>query len=125
MIRAAAFRQAIAFEQPLIVSQAGGTMPSEGSFLEVMNDNLVLSALKRQEDGDGIVVRLYEIAGRDTQAKIRFSPQLAGPGAMVAETDLLERKTGKAREVANNAVIFHVPAYGILTLLLENAPMGN
>ncbi len=75
--KAAAFRQAIAFEQPLIVSQAtagGGTMPSEGSFLEVMNDNLVLSALKRQEDGDGIVVRLYEIAGRDTQAKIRFSP---------------------------------------------------
>ncbi|MDD3927945.1 MAG: glycoside hydrolase family 38 C-terminal domain-containing protein, partial [bacterium] len=119
-----AFRQAVAFDRPLIVSQAvssKGAMPPECSLIEIANDNLVLSALKRQEDGNGTVIRLYEIAGRDTEAEIRLSPELFGPGVLVTETDLLERKTGMPREFTDNTVRYCMPAYGILTLLVETA----
>ena len=40
-----------------------GTLPSVGSALEVSAENVILSAFKVAEDGDGLVLRLYETDG--------------------------------------------------------------
>ncbi|MDD3925262.1 MAG: glycoside hydrolase family 38 C-terminal domain-containing protein [bacterium] len=122
--RAAAYRHAISFDQPLIVSQAvlsKGTMPAECSFIEVTNDNLVLSALKQPEDGSGIIIRLYEVTGMDTEAEIHLCPELLGEKVLVTETDLLERKTGVPEVFPNDAVKCAIPAHGLVTLWLETA----
>ncbi|MDD3925150.1 MAG: glycoside hydrolase family 38 C-terminal domain-containing protein, partial [bacterium] len=117
-----AFRQAVAFDQPLIVSQAvpaQGIMPPECSFVEIKNNNLVLSSLKKQEDGEGTVIRLYEVAGMDTEAEIRLRSELFGKKVLVTEIDLLECKTGVPTVFSSDAVKCRIPAYGLFTLLVE------
>lgn len=49
-----------------------GSLPPEGSFLAVDAGDVVVTALKKAEDGDDLIVRAYETAGRATRAAIRF-----------------------------------------------------
>jgi alpha-mannosidase len=64
-----------------------GPLPAERAFLGVAEDNVVVTAVKEAEDGDGIVIRFYEWAGRKSDIHVRL-PQAA---ASVNETDLMER----------------------------------
>ena len=47
-----------------------GTMPPEHSYLSVDAPNLVLTAMKKTEDGDGLLLRFYEWAGSAGDAHI-------------------------------------------------------
>lgn len=47
-----------------------GALPSAGSALEVSAPNVILSAVKVAEDGDGLVLRLWETEGRETPATV-------------------------------------------------------
>lgn len=47
-----------------------GTRPQSDSFLSVDVPNVVVSAIKKAEDGDDTIVRLYETAGRQTTVKL-------------------------------------------------------
>jgi alpha-mannosidase len=48
-------------------------LPSEGaSFLETDQPNVVVVTWKRAEDGNGTILRLYETAGREATATLRF-----------------------------------------------------
>ena len=65
----------------------GGDSKKENSFIFVSHPNIVVEAVKLAEDGDGIIVRLYECDGQRTNAKVKFS------GATYAElTNLIENK---------------------------------
>ncbi len=85
-----------------------GRLPQRGSFAAVDAENIVIGALKRAEDGEAIIVRCHETAGRSCAAAIdlplwgrrieaRFRPceiktfrvPLDGESP-VAETNLLE-----------------------------------
>jgi len=50
----------------------GGDLGPEGGFLEVRPENIVASVLKLAEDGDGLVLRLYETHGNATRAELRL-----------------------------------------------------
>jgi alpha-mannosidase len=69
-----------------------GSLPGEGSFIEVDAENINLLCLKRAEDGDGLIVRLVETEGRATTASIRL-PWV--PINEALETDLVERNGGE------------------------------
>ena len=47
-----------------------GSLPETKSCISCDSENVIISAVKQGEDGEGIVLRLYEIAGRDTAAQI-------------------------------------------------------
>jgi len=47
-----------------------GTLPLSASFLSADAENVVLSVLKKSEDGDAIIVRGYETAGKRTKTSI-------------------------------------------------------
>ena len=49
-----------------------GFLPLSGSFLEVQPGNVVAQVLKQAEDGDGLVIRLYESAGESAHATVRL-----------------------------------------------------
>ena len=73
-------REAQAFNTPIatgvvVTDQHDGVLPSSASFVTVEPGTLVLSALKRSNAGQGIVVRVYNPTGHDLDAKI--SPQFA------------------------------------------------
>jgi alpha-mannosidase len=45
-------------------------LPLKRSFLKIEPENVVLSALKRAEDGEGVILRFYETKGEETDAEI-------------------------------------------------------
>lgn len=62
------------FVTPLEPAQAGphgGDLPQCAGFLEIEGDSIVTSAIKRSEDGQALVVRVYNPGDRDTEALIR------------------------------------------------------
>lgn len=66
-------RQAEELVAPALVVYQGihaGTMPQSKSFLSVDSSDVVASAIKMAEEGNGLIVRLYETAGRETTATV-------------------------------------------------------
>jgi len=47
-------------------------LPEELSFLEIENTNIVLSALKKSEDGNELIVRCYNISSEHQETNINF-----------------------------------------------------
>ncbi len=66
-----------------------GTLPAEHAFIDVKPENVVLTAVKRAENNDDLILRFYEWAGKDTDVAIQLPP-----GAETAQdADLMERPT--------------------------------
>ncbi len=64
-----------------------GSLPPEHAFVEVKPENVILTAFKKAEDDDSLVLRFYEWAGKDANVEIELPP-----GALTAQdTDLMER----------------------------------
>ena len=66
-------RQAEEFTAPVPVFYQGihrGTRPLSASFMSVDVPNVAVSAVKKSEDGDDLIVRCYETAGRATRANL-------------------------------------------------------
>lgn len=55
---------------PLPPLGGGKDLGPEGGFLEVKPGNVIPSVLKKAEDGDELVLRLYETSGRATEAEL-------------------------------------------------------
>jgi len=81
-----------------------------------MTRNVFVSAVKKAEDSDALIIRLYEIEGMDTIAQVRIA-DLAKAGAKAVETDVLERplKQNSAR-MDDDVLNVRVPAYGQTTV---------
>jgi len=66
-------RRALEFNQPPIVrvvESHPGTLPSAYSFVRVEPAEMILSAFKRAEDGNGFIARVYNSAGVGGTARI-------------------------------------------------------
>ncbi len=48
-------------------------LPGKYSFVEVEKSNLLITALKKAEDNAGIILRIVEMEGSDTQSRITFT----------------------------------------------------
>ena len=56
-----------------VLSQGGsGELPPVGSFAQVSPDNVMITAFKKAEDGDGYILRIYEVSGKPAQAHLEF-----------------------------------------------------
>ena len=81
-----AFEEAHRFARPLRAvrtDRGTGSLPADGSVLEVEPHELVLSSLKIAEHGDGVVVRVYNTSDAPLQGRMRLVPPHAG--AQVAD----------------------------------------
>lgn len=120
------FRQAEEFNVPVLAAltdeHPGPLDPSGGSFARVENDDLIVSALKQAEDGTDLVLRLYEISGRDGIARVH----LGFPVRAATETDNLEQPlkegtakvvqaSGRSKQQGAVATVNYTP-YDIVTL---------
>jgi len=75
---------------PLIafpVTSHEGVLPSARSLLSVEPDNVILTALKKAEDDDGLVFRFVEFEGKAAAARLRFPI----PARSAARVNLLEK----------------------------------
>ncbi len=88
-----------------------GTLPSQHSFVQVEPANVVLTAIKKSEDDDFLILRFYEWAGREADVELH----LPAGAQSASETDLMERSIGDLA-VHNDAVTVHTKPYEIKTL---------
>ncbi len=68
-----------------------GSLPPEQSLISVDGDNVVVTAVKHEEDGDGMIVRMYEWAGKSATVKVHLAP---GNVTSASETNLMESPSG-------------------------------
>jgi alpha-mannosidase len=95
-----------------------GTLPPTHSFASVENKNVTLTAIKKAEDSDALVFRMYEWAGTLTDVKLHIPP-----GATYAvESNLMEKIEGPHLPLANNTVTVPIKPYEILTVQVFYAP---
>ena len=93
-----------------------GSLPAEYSFVGVEPENVVLTAVKKSEDYDSLILRFYEWAGKEADVKLHLPP-----GAQSAsETDLMERTIADLA-VQHDAVTVHTKPYEIKTLKVRFA----
>jgi alpha-mannosidase len=90
---------------------AGTEADPEVSFLEVNPPNVIVQAIKPAADGNGTIVRLREIAGRDAEARVR-GLLLAGSGVAARLVDLAERD-GRPVALEDGGMVIPLKAFGI------------
>ena len=94
-----------------------GNLPSQHSFVSIAGDNVVLTALKKAEDSDALLLRLYEWAGKTVDVQISLPEGASG----ATLTDLMEKPEGATLSVANNQITIPVHPYEIVSVRVEFA----
>jgi alpha-mannosidase len=101
--------------RPLCIqASAKGNLPRDFSFLRISPSNLILSALKKAEDSEEVILRFFETSGEETIAEIESFRKLEG--AMVV--DLLEQEEYELRP-DRNKLRLEVKPFEIVTLKLR------
>ncbi len=116
-----AMRQGAAFGLPMNVASTDihkGTLPPSKGFAEVLTPNVMPAAIKKAEDSDALIVRVYEVEGKDTEARIRLT-DLVKPGTPARQVDLMEQPLPKLKaKMEGDTLVVKVPAYGIASVMV-------
>ena len=92
-----------------------GSLPASHSFASVSPENVVLTAVKKAEDANGLIFRVYEWAGKDATVEFHVPP-----GATSATvTNLQETPDGSPLTVTGNVVRAPIKPYEILTIRVD------
>jgi mannosylglycerate hydrolase len=112
------YHEANRFNVPLKPVQTsvheGGILPPESGFLSIDNKNLVLSALKKSEDRDTFVLRLYNPSDSAAKGVVRLLPKIRE----AYFTNLNEERLEKLAVTAENAIELDVGSNKIVTVEL-------
>ncbi len=99
--------------QAVQVESHAGSLPLEHSFISLKNTNVVLTALKKAEDTDGLILRFYDWAGKDGSVQIDV-PKGAESATL---TNLMERPEGAPLPMTGSGQItVPVHPYEIVTV---------
>jgi alpha-mannosidase len=107
-------RRAYELNAPLIaapLAERPAAEPAAQSFLSVVGDHVVVETIKVADDGDGLIVRLYEAHNQRGSVRLRFGRLVRS----AETTDLLERRIDPL-PVAGNTVEVAVRPFEVKTL---------
>lgn len=96
------------------ITAAGKPALAAHSFLQIDQDNVVLETIKKAEDGDGMIVRCYEIQNCRTKVTMKADK----PISKVIETNLLEAAETEIA-VDGDSFTFVIQPYEIKTYRLK------
>jgi alpha-mannosidase len=95
-----------------------GSLPPAMSFVSVAPENVILTAMKKAEDSDALIFRLYEWAGKSSGVQITVPPGASG----ATMTNLMEHVEGSPLTISGgNAIAARIHPYEILTLKVDYA----
>ena len=105
----------------LPVSSHTGAWSADHSFVSVAQDNVVLTAVKKAEDGDALLFRLYEWAGKNSEVELAVP---AG-AASATPTNLMEQAEGGQLAISRDGkVTIPVHPFEIVSVRV-NYPRGG
>ncbi len=114
--QAEVYKQAPEFShRPIAIqAKAEGELPTELSFIKLTPHNLILSALKKAEEGEAVILRFFETTGLATQAEVELFKDIK----RLTAVDLLEREESEL-SFEGNRFNLEVKPFEIVTLKLE------
>jgi len=99
----------------VVTTAHAGTLPAEHSFASVAPENVVLTAVKKAEDANGLIFRVYEWAGKASTVEFHVPP-----GATAATvTNLMETPEGSPLAIAGDVVKAPIKPFEILTIRVD------
>ena len=105
--------------QAMQVEAHTGSLPAEHTYVTVKPENVVLTALKKAEDDNGLIFRVYEWAGKSGDVEIHVPK--GATGATI--TNLMEKPEGSALQIVNDTVTAPIHPYEILTVQVNYLSM--
>ena len=97
-----------------------GSLPAEHSFVQVSPENVVLTAVKRAEDDDALILRFYEWSGKETDVKLQL-PTVVQSAELA---DLMERRITRL-PVHDREITVHTKPYEIMTVKARIASVST
>jgi alpha-mannosidase len=89
-----------------------GSLPATHSFVEINQDNVVLTAMKKAEDSNDILIRFYEWAGKEGEVQLGVPP-----GATSATvTNLMEHAEGSTLAINGSKITIPVHPFEIVSV---------
>jgi alpha-mannosidase len=114
----AVVHEAFALNSPLVTAPVGSeTIASTWGLLEVEGVSLALGSLKRAEDGDALILRVYEPHGRRGRSTLRFNRSIAN----AERVNLLEEpEEGQSLPIeSGNSLGLTVRPFEVISLRLQ------
>jgi len=93
----------------------GGSLPASASFCRVDRPNVLVLTVKAAEDGDGLIVRLYESEGEAGVARLELPHYEIG---QAFATDLVEQDRAALNHDLHGLTVA-LPAFGLATVRLR------
>jgi alpha-mannosidase len=101
--------------QAVVTTAHAGSLPAEHSFASVSPENVVLTAVKKAEDTNGLIFRVYEWAGKDSTVEFHVPPGATG----ATMTNLMEKPEGDPLKVDGDIVKVPIHHNEILTVRVD------
>jgi alpha-mannosidase len=102
--------------QAMQLEAHAGTMPAKDSFVEPGAANVVLTAVKKAEDSNALILRMYEWAGKDSKISIKI-PKGAQSARLV---NLMEQSQGSTFSIeGGDTITVPVHPYEIVTVQVD------
>ena len=103
-------------------SKEASYLPVEMSFLEIDNKNVLLSVLKKSEEGKDLIVRVYNISPEPQKAKLKFYEEISMKNASIV--NLLEENPeneikAKINLLDSNNVELSIEPHVIATIRID------
>lgn len=105
--------EAYCLNQPALVRR-GGQAGAAYSLASTGNANVILETIKQAEDGDGVIVRMYECDNARTKTSLTFNREIAS----VEECSLIEEKIADAA-FDGHTIPFVIKPYEIKTFRIR------
>ena len=113
------YKQADILNVPLDIAQVGshsGNLPKKFSFMEISGDGLALSALKKSEDNDNVVIRIYNPTKQQIQSELKLFKKPESAEFLNMNEELLEAENPK---VSENKILLEIGPKKIITLQIN------
>ena len=117
------YRQGIQPNNPLIAinalpkTDAAASLPESMSFLSLSAPNVLVSTFKKAEDDDSVILRVYDIEGKDAEAALNLFVPLGG-----AERVNIIEEEGQALKPGKSGLILKVGHHAVETLRFLAGP---
>ena len=97
----------------------GADLPTEASLVSIDKPNVLLTSMKKGEDGDFLVVRLCEMEGKDTEVTLSLPGEVVSAERLDLLEFVLEDGNAAPAEVVDNGVKVAMKPHEIVTLAIN------
>jgi len=112
------FRRGYEVNHPLecitVTDPSSGSLPETKSFIQVKPENVVVSCIKKAEDSDDTIIRMYDATGEGAEAELT----LGFDAERASEVDLMEEEIARL-ELKNGKINMSVKPFEIKTIAIR------